>query len=61
MYFCNCDYFVETCTVVYVRVLNSPNRHFGSPNCNVINKALCDEFAVSHGSGKRGSPDHGQE
>ena len=52
-------FFVETCTVVYVHVINSPNRHSDSPNCNVINKALRDEFAVSHGIGKRASPDHG--
>ena len=61
MYLNYCDYFVETCTVVYVRMINSPNRHSDSPNCNVINKALRDEFAVSHGIGKRASPDHGLE
>ena len=59
MYLYYYDYFVETCNVVYVRVINSPNRHSDSPNCNVINKALRDEFAVSHGIGKRASPDHG--
>ena len=60
MYLDYCDFFfVETCTVVYVHVINSPNRHSDSPNCNVINKALRDEFAVSHGIEKRASPDHG--
>ena len=27
MYFYNCEHCVETCTIVYVRMLNSPNRH----------------------------------
>ena len=59
MYLYYCDYFVEACTVVHVCVINSPNRHSDSPNCNVINKTLRDEFAVSHGIGKRASLDHG--